>query len=135
VQVLEAMMGGGIFPDFKLLWMLCHPSRVETPRPEDCWLENWSRVTHVVGTRAREDLRNGVKRAIEVLGAGFLAHPENHLLRENLRAGRLKKQDYYRELLRFVYQLIFLFVAEDLGLKIPCPQGREGSSPSSSTSK
>lgn len=82
-------------------------------------MENWSRVTQVVGTRAREDLRNGVKRDIEVLGAGFLAHPENHLLRENLRAGRLEKQDYYRELLRFVYQLIFLFVAEDRDLLAP----------------
>jgi len=116
---LEAMMDGGIFPDFKLLWLLCHQSRVEAYRPEDCWLENWTRVTQVVGTRAREDLRNGVQRAIEALGAGFLAHPANEPLREDLRAGRLDKQDYYRELLRFVYQLIFLFVAEDRDLLAP----------------
>jgi hypothetical protein len=116
---LEAMMDGGIFPDFKLLWLLCHQSRVEAARPEDCWLENWTHVTQVVGTRAREDLRNGVQRAIEALGAGFLAHPANGPLREDLRAGRLDKQDYYRELLRFVYQLIFLFVAEDRDLLAP----------------
>lgn len=116
---LEAMMDGGIFPDFKLLWLLCHQSRVEADRPEDCWLENWTRVTQVVGTRAREDLRNGVQRAIEALGAGFLAHPTNDSLREDLRTGHLDKQDYYRELLRFVYQLIFLFVAEDRDLLAP----------------
>jgi len=116
---LEAMMDGGIFPDFKLLWLLCHQSRVEADRPEDCWLENWTRVTQAVGTRAREDLRNGVQRAIEALGVGFLAHPANEPLREDLRAGRLDKQDYYRELLRFVYQLIFLFVAEDRDLLAP----------------
>jgi hypothetical protein len=116
---LEAMMDGGIFSDFKLLWLLCHQSRVEADRPEDCWLENWTRVTRVVGTRAREDLRKGVQRAIEALGAGFLAHPANEPLREDLRSGRLDKQDYYRELLRFVYQLIFLFVAEDRDLLAP----------------
>jgi hypothetical protein len=116
---LEAMMDGGIFPDFKLLWLLCHQSRVEADRPEDCWLEIWTRVTQVVGTRAREDLRKGVQRAIEALGAGFLAHPANDLLRDDLRAGRLDKQNYYRELLRFVYQLIFLFVAEDRDLLAP----------------
>lgn len=116
---LEAMMDGGIFPDFKLLWLLCHQSRVEAARPEDCWLESWTRVTQVVGTRARENLRNGVQRAIEALGAGFLAHPANEHLRGDLRAGRLDKQNYYRELLRFVYQLIFLFVAEDRELLAP----------------
>ncbi len=116
---LEAMMEGGIFPDFKLLWLLCHQSRVEADRPEDCWLERWSRATQELGTRLREDLQEGVRKAIEVLGAGFLGHPANDPLREELRSGRLDKQEYYRELLRFVYQLIFLFVAEDRDLLAP----------------
>lgn len=116
---LEAMMEGGIFPDFKLLWLLCHQSRVEADRPEDCWLEKWSRATQELGTRLREDLQEGVRKAIEVLGAGFLAHPANDPLREELRSGRLDKQAYYRELLRYVYQLIFLFVAEDRDLLAP----------------
>jgi len=116
---LEAMMDGGVFPDFKLLWLLCHQSRVEADRPENCWLEKWSRATQEIGTRVREDLRVGVQRAIEVLGAGFFAHPENNQIREDLRSGRLDKQAYYRELLRFVYQLIFLFVAEDRDLLAP----------------
>ncbi|MDP9437803.1 MAG: type II DNA modification enzyme, partial [Actinomycetota bacterium] len=41
---LEAMMEGEVYPDFVLLWMLCHQSRVEADRPEDCWLEKWSQA-------------------------------------------------------------------------------------------
>ena len=47
------------------------------------------------------------------MGAGFLATKGNGALVEVLRSGRLDSQDYYRELLRLVYRLIFLFTAED----------------------
>ena len=50
------------------------------------------------------------------LGAGFLSHPANPELRAKLRSGELDAQDYYRQLLRLVYRLIFLFVAEDRDL-------------------
>jgi hypothetical protein len=110
---LEALMEGEVYADFVLLWLLCHESRVEAERPEECWLEQWVRVAREQGTRVREDLRGGVQRAIEALGRGFLAHPANGALRERLRTGDLDAQAYYHELLRLVYRLLFLFVAED----------------------
>ncbi len=110
---LEAMMAGEVYADFVLLWLLCHESRVEAERPADCWLERWVQVAREQGTRVREDLRVGVQRAIEALGRGFLAHPANGTLRERLRRGELDAQAYYHELLRLVYRLLFLFVAED----------------------
>ena len=110
---LEAMMNGEVYADFVLLWLLCHQSRVEAERSEECWLERWSRAAHEQGTRALEQLRAGVEKAITALGSGFLAHPANAALREQLRAGELGAQDYYRQLLRLVYRLLVLFVAED----------------------
>ncbi len=110
---LEAMMNGEVYADFVLLWLLCHQSRVEAERPEACWLEKWSRTAQEQGTRALDQLRSGVERAITALGSGFLAHPANNALREHLRSGQLNQQDYYRQLLRLVYRLIVLFVAED----------------------
>lgn len=110
---LEAMMEGEAYADFVLLWLLCHESRVEAERPEDCCLERWSRVAQEQGTRALEQLRKGVEEAITALGRGFLAHSTNLTLKEKLRAGTLTAQDYYRQLLRLVYRLLFLFVAED----------------------
>src|SRR5262249_26852729 len=64
-------------------------------------------------------LRDGARAAIEVLGRGFLAHPANAALRAALRDGGLAKEDFYRHVLRLVYRLLFLFVAEDRGLLAP----------------
>src|SRR5438552_3401904 len=110
---LEAMMDGEVYADFVLLWLLCHQSRVEADKPEECWLEKWSRTAHEQGTRALDQLRNGVEQAITALGSGFLAHAANNALREKLRSGELNAQDYYRQILRLVYRLLVLFVAED----------------------
>lgn len=113
---LEAMMAGEAYPDFVVLWLLLHQSRFEGERPELCQLEKWSQTARTEGVRVLDGLRDGVQKAIEQLGQGFLAHPSNAALREKLRSGALDKQDYYRQLLRLVYRLLFLFVAEDRDL-------------------
>ena len=112
---LKGMMEGEVYTDFVLLWLLCHQSRFEVQhgRPKDCWLERWAQQAQQQGTRALDRLRDGVQEAVETLGAGFLAHRRNATLRDALRCGKLSTQDYYRELLRLVYRLLFLFVAED----------------------
>jgi len=113
---LEAMMNGELYADFALLWLLCHESRVNAEKPSDCWLEKWSKTAQEQGTRALEALRIGVEEAIKALGRGFISHPANQNLLGQLRSGALDKQDYYRQLLRLVYRLLFLFVAEDRDL-------------------
>jgi Eco57I restriction-modification methylase len=110
---LEEMMDGEVYADFVLLWLLCHESRVEGEPSEECWLEKWSRTAQKEGTRVLDHLRDGVEQAIAALGSGFLAHPSNASLRDWLRGGQLSTQDYYRQILRIVYRLIVLFVAED----------------------
>ena len=112
----EAMMEGEVYTDFVLFWLLCHESRVEGERPTDCWLERWLHEAQQQGMRALELLRTGVEHAIQALGSGFLAYTAssgNQALRDKLRSGELSTQDYYRQLLRLVYRLIVLFVAED----------------------
>jgi hypothetical protein len=113
---LEGMLEGEVYADFVLLWLLCHQSRVEAEKPEECWLERWARTAQEQGTRALDRLRDGVEEAIKAFGRGFLAHAANSQLREKLRSGALVKQDYYRQLLRLIYRLLFLFVAEDRDL-------------------
>ncbi|HMW02428.1 MAG TPA: type II DNA modification enzyme, partial [Acidobacteriota bacterium] len=113
---LEAMFEGQLYSDFVVLWLVCHQSRVEAERPEHCWLEKWSQTARTQGTRVLDQLRDGIQQAISALGSGFLAHPANTALREKLRSGMLSPQDYYRQLLRTVYRLLFLCVAEDRDL-------------------
>jgi len=113
---LEAMMEGEVYADFVLLFLLCHESRVAAARPEDCHLERWIRVARDTEIRALETLRDGVEKAIKALGAGFLEHGANAALRDRLRRGALSTDDYYRQILRLVYRLLFLFAAEDRDL-------------------
>jgi type I restriction-modification system DNA methylase subunit len=126
---LEAMMNGEVYADFVVLWLVCHESRLEGLGNRDsglgsattnsqlstanCWLEQWSKVAQERGTRALDGLRVGVERAIEALGKGFIAQPANGSLRSALSSGAVSTLDLYRQLLRLVYRLIFLFVAED----------------------
>lgn len=110
---LETMFDGDAYADFAVLWLVCHASRVEGDSPQECWLEKWSQEAVRQGTRALDGLRNGVEEAIAALGSGFLQPGANAPLKEALRSGELSTQDYYRQLLRLVYRLLFLFVAED----------------------
>ena len=114
---LESMFEGEVYSDFVLLWLLGHQSRFEAAEKEkECWLERWSKSAQERGTRALDELRGGVENAIVSLGQGFLQHPLNQALRSRLKSGDLSAQDYYRQLLRLVYRLIFLFAAEDRDL-------------------
>ncbi|MBT3326195.1 MAG: N-6 DNA methylase [Gemmatimonadales bacterium] len=116
---LEEMMNGPVYADFQLLWMLCHESRVEHAQPEECWLERWRNAADKDGTRALDQLRQGVEKAINILGTGFIqarTGEANRVLRARLQSGELDVADYYRQLLRLVYRLLFLFVAEDRDL-------------------
>ncbi|MFJ6071687.1 Eco57I restriction-modification methylase domain-containing protein [Streptomyces sp. NPDC093065] len=108
---LEAIFDGELFSEFVLLYRLLHVSRVEVTEgaaPSSCWLEKWRREAIASGTRALDQLRKGVQEAITALGTGFLRHPENGSLREDVRPKPLQKA-----LLRLVYRLLFVFVAED----------------------
>ncbi|MEU6292103.1 DNA methyltransferase [Streptomyces sp. NPDC046988] len=110
---LEAIFDGELFSEFVLLYRLLHVSRVEVAEgaaPSSCWLEKWRTEAIASGTRALYQLRKGVQEAITALGTGFLRHPENGSLREDVRPKPLQKA-----LLRLVYRLLFVFVAEDRG--------------------
>ncbi|WP_280437998.1 Eco57I restriction-modification methylase domain-containing protein [Nocardia carnea] len=117
---LEAIFDGDLFADFLLLYTLCHVSRVEVRDPEvgpaSCRLEQWRTEAFESGSRALNLLRDGVVAALRTLGSGFLSHPDNVSLRQDLADGRLAKEDLHHALLRVVYRMLFTFVAEDRGV-------------------
>ncbi|MEV6799500.1 DNA methyltransferase [Micromonospora rifamycinica] len=108
---LEAIFDGELFSEFVLLYRLLHVSRFaveEGAAPSTCWLEKWRAEAITSGVRALDHHREAVKSAIITLGTGFLRHPANGELRRDLDADA-----YHAALLRLIYRLIFLFVAED----------------------
>ncbi len=109
------------YADFAALWLLAHESRFgRAGQPvAECSLETWRSAGREEGTRAREHLRRGVEDALMVLGQGFLAHPDNQALRAALQSGALSTKDYFNQLLRLVYRLIFLLTVEERGVLHP----------------
>ena len=113
---LEVMMSERNYYDFSILWLICHASRFSNDDPKQFIIEKWISTAKEEGTRALDDLRVSVEKAISSFGSGFIACINNFELREKLKNGSLNKDDYYRQLLRIVYRLIFLFVSEDRDL-------------------
>jgi hypothetical protein len=109
------------YADFAALWLLLHETRFgrEGQPANECSLESWREGGRKEGTRAREHLRKGVEEALTALGQGFLSHPENQALRSALQDGSLSTRDYFSQLLRLVYRLIFLLTVEERNLLHP----------------
>ncbi|MEI2719911.1 MAG: N-6 DNA methylase [Gemmatimonadales bacterium] len=118
---LARIFGEQRYADFSLLWLLLHESRFGTADapPHEAILEQWRGKSLESGTAARDRLRDGVEEALRALGNGFLAHPGNAVLREALTSGALDAAGYEQQLLRLVYRLIFLLVAEERELLHP----------------
>jgi N-6 DNA Methylase len=127
---LDLIFDNQFYADFRLLFTVLHASRLTpradesagehvTPRPENCWLEEWRTTAITDGARALDALREGVATAITSLGTGFLVHPENIAVTSALAENPGAEEDLHRWLLRAVYGLIVLFVAEDRDLLHP----------------
>lgn len=116
---LEAIFNEERYPDFTALWLLAHATRfgghqvARSGNPADCHLERWRNTSQESGIRARERLRDGVGEALRALGTGFIGHPRNTVIRDQLDTGALSAQAYYEQLLRLIYRFIFLATLED----------------------
>lgn len=112
---LRQIMEGEKFAEFALFYRLLHRTRL--PQGIDdgpkCLLEAYHQQAIEAGGRVRDGLRYGVEEALKILGGGFLAHPANEELRGAVSNGHLKPGEYYAQLLRLVYRLLFLMVSEE----------------------
>ncbi len=112
---LERIFDEDRFADFSVLWLVLHGSRF-AGEPAECPLERWRDAAREEGVTARGKLRIGVEDALKALGEGFLAEPSNTALRHALTSGELTPGEYFNELLRLVYRMIFLVTVEERGI-------------------
>jgi hypothetical protein len=118
---LQSILEGNRFNEFAVFYRVCHRTRL--PRTAEdatsCWLEKYFQHSVEQGGRVRDKLRDGVEDALKTLGTGFLRHPKNDVLRERIKAGTLTAAEFHRQLLRLVYRLLFLMVAEERRMIVP----------------
>ena len=116
---LAAMFRDEMFADFTAWWLLTHATRFGNPGqpPSSAPLEQWREAGMKSGTAARDRLREGVEDALREMGQGLIeANPE---LRARIEGNEVSLTALFEELLRTVYRLIFLAVAEERGLLHP----------------
>ncbi|RLG67734.1 MAG: restriction endonuclease, partial [Methanobacteriota archaeon] len=126
---LESIFRGEQFSEFVLFYRLVHRSRLPKGVEDvsTCLLERYHQDAIDQGSRIRDGLRDAVEQALIVLANGFLHHKANGELRGAVEEGSLTPRDLYRELLRLIYRLLFLMVAEERHLLVN-PSSQAGSS-------
>lgn len=129
---LVAILDENRFQDFVALYRLLHRTRLPRGQADagECLLEKYYLQSVEQGGRVREHLRDGVEECITRLANGFLHHPANVELRQQVEPtyadnDRISPESLYRQLLRLVYRFLFLLVSEDRGLLSSDPIYRE----------
>ena len=118
---LDRIFTDGLFADFAVLYRLLHATRLPLTNDTaaESLIERYHQDSLDSGARIREGLSNAVEQAILDFGRGFLSHDDNNALRAAVATGDLKAGDYYQQLLRLIYRLLFLMVIEERDLVFP----------------
>lgn len=106
------------YSEFTVIYRLLHASRFPRNKQEaeQCQLEKYYQDSIETGNRIRDGLSKAVELSLVALGNGFLQHPQNTELRDKLINGQLTSVNYYRQLRRLIYRLLFLMVTEERDL-------------------
>lgn len=120
---LRRMLEEDKYSEFCLLFRLLHASRFRTSGDEPCVMERWFNMSIESGNRIREGLSKAVQRAMEIMGNAALctAGAGNDALRADLADGKLTANAFNKELIHYIYRLLFLFIIEDRGLVYQLP--------------
>ncbi len=124
---LRRMLEEDKYTEFCLMFRLLHASRFRTSGDEPCVLERWFNMSIESGNRIREGLSRAAQSAMEVIGHAVLttAGEGNDALRQDIIEGKVTPAVLNKELMRFIYRLLFLFIIEDRGLVYQIPENPE----------
>ena len=118
---LDRIFTDGLFADFAVLYRLLHATRLPLTNDTaaESLIERYHQDSLDSGARIREGLSKAVEQAVLDFGNGFLSHPDNDALRAAAGNGDLLAGNYYQQLMRLIYRLLFLMVIEERDLVFP----------------
>lgn len=120
---IQRMLEEDKYTEFCLMFRLLHASRFFTDGDEQCIMERYFNMSIESGNRIRAGLSDAVKRAMEFLGnAAIQNHGSgNDILRNALSSGVTTAAILNKELIHFIYRVLFLFIIEDRNLVYQIP--------------
>ena len=115
---LRRMVEEDHYAEFCLLFRLMHTSRFLHSGDEACIMEQWFNRSIESGNRIRAGLSDAVQKAMEILGQAVVCGKGegNEIFRQAVMSGEANAQTLNKELIHFIYRLLFLFIIEDRNL-------------------
>ena len=115
---LRRMVEEDHYAEFCLLFRLMHTSRFSHSGDDACIMEQWFNRSIESGNRIRAGLSDAVQRAMEILGRAVVCGKGdgNEAFRQAVINGEANAQTLNKELIHFIYRLLFLFIIEDRNL-------------------
>ena len=120
---LRRMLEEDKYTEFCLMFRLLHASRFRTSGDEPCVMERWFNMSIESGNRIRNGLSRAVQTTMETIGNAVLTSKGegNDALRRAFADGTMDAARLNKELIHFIYRLLFLFIIEERGLVYQLP--------------
>ena len=120
---LRRMLEEDKYTEFCLMFRLLHASRFRTSGDEPCVMERWFNMSIESGNRIRNGLSRAVQTTMETIGNAVLTSKGegNDALRHAFADGTMDAAKLNKELIHFIYRLLFLFIIEERGLVYQIP--------------
>lgn len=124
---LRRMLEEDKYTEFCLLFRLLHASRFRVSGDDACIFENWFNMSIASGNRIRDGLSDAVKKTMEIIGQAAIRGngAGNDALRQAILNHDLTARRYNKELIHFIYRLLFLFIIEERNLVYQIPDASD----------
>lgn len=108
---LENIFANRDFVEFNTLYSVIHASRYIPETPDElCLIEQFQEESTKEGVKVGDSLRDNVHEALELLGNGLIQQNLDFI--DKINSGEVELQEFYAELLRIIYRIIFILYAE-----------------------
>lgn len=111
---LQKMVEEDHYNEFVIMFRLLHASRFIKRGDDSIIFERYFNQSIESGNRIRDGLSRAAQQVMETIGTAAIKHNEG--LCAAIENGELTPQQLHKELIHFIYKLLFLFIVEDRGL-------------------
>ena len=121
---LRRMLDEDKYTEFCLMYRLLHASRFRQSGDEQSVMERWFNMSIESGNRIRAGLSSAVQKTMETIGLAAVRGEGdgNEALRQAIADGLVSADTLNKELIHFIYRLLFLFIIEDRNLVYDIPE-------------
>ncbi len=115
---IENILANRDLIEFNVLYHTLHSSRfIAESKDQEFLINKFQKYSVSEGVKIGDALRDKVHDALELLGGELIQQNPNFL--EKVFANEIDPQEYYAELLRIIYRIIFILYAEQREM-LPC---------------